>query len=151
MINSVVLMGRLTADPELRTTDSGIYVTSFTIAVDRSFAKQGEERQADFINLVAWRHTAEFINKYFGKGSMIAVEGSIQTRRYEDRNGNKRIAFEVLVNSASFCGSKSDNNTAQKPEAAKASEEESYEQQSIPDTPYNRDFETIVDDDDLPF
>ena len=84
MINNVVLMGRLVATPELRNTQTGLAVTSFTIAVDRSYVRQGEQRQADFINCVAWRNTAEFITRYFQKGSMIAVTGSIQTRNYED-------------------------------------------------------------------
>ncbi|MBQ6543311.1 MAG: single-stranded DNA-binding protein, partial [Clostridia bacterium] len=90
MLNCAIIMGRLVADPELRTTTSGISVTSFRVAVDRNFIRAGEERQADFIDVVAWRQTAEFVTKYFHKGSMIAVQGSIQTRNYEDRNGNKR-------------------------------------------------------------
>ncbi|MBO5957514.1 MAG: single-stranded DNA-binding protein [Bacteroidales bacterium] len=109
-------MGRLVADPELRTTESGVSVTSFTVAVDRRFVKQGEERQADFIDVVAWRNTAEFVCKYFGKGSMIAVQGSIQTRLYEDKNGNNRKAVEIVAENVSFCGSKSDNaNTTSAP------------------------------------
>ena len=110
MFNVVILSGRLTSDPELKTTPSGVYVCSFTIAVERKY-KQGEDRQADFINIVAWRNNAEFICKYFGKGSMIAVEGEIQTRTYEDKNGNKRKAVEVVVDSVSFCGSKSESNS----------------------------------------
>ena len=105
MLNNVVLMGRLTAMPELKTTQSGTSVLSFTIAVDRRFQQKGEERQTDFINCVAWRHTAEFISKYFNKGDAIAVTGEIQTRKYEVE-GNKRTATEVVVNNASFCGSK---------------------------------------------
>lgn len=105
MFNLVVLTGRLTADPELKTTPSGVSVTSFSIAVDRSY-KQGEERQADFINIVAWRGTAEFITKYFKKGSLIGIEGSIQTRNYTDKNGNKRTAFEVVANNVQFVESK---------------------------------------------
>ena len=103
MINNVVLMGRLVATPELRNTQTGVAVTSFTIAVERSFARAGEQRQADFIDCVAWRNTAEFISKYFQKGSMIAVTGSIQTRSYDDKNGNKRKATEIIVDQASFC------------------------------------------------
>ena len=105
MINNVVLMGRLTADAVLRTTTSGISVSSFTIAVDRGY-KQGEEKQADFINIVAWRKTAEFVTRYFHKGDMIAITGAIQTRSYEDKNGNKRYAFEVVADEVSFCGGK---------------------------------------------
>jgi single-strand DNA-binding protein len=101
MFNLVVLSGRLTADPELKTTPNGVSVTTFSIAVERRY-RQGEERQADFINIVAWRSSAEFICKYFKKGSMIGIEGSIQTRRYQDKDGNIRTAFEVVVNNVQF-------------------------------------------------
>ena len=104
MLNKVILLGRLTADPELRSTQNGTSVTQFTLAVDRNYQKQGEERQADFINCVAWKQTAKFIAKYFSKGRMIAVEGSLQTRNYEDKQGNKRTATEVIVSNASFTG-----------------------------------------------
>lgn len=107
MINSVVIMGRLTKNPELKTTQSGLSVVFFTVAVDRKYQKDGE-RQADFLNVVAWRQTAEFVEKYFRKGSMIAVQGSIQTRKYEDTNGNNRIAVEIVADNVSFCGSKSE-------------------------------------------
>lgn len=120
MLNCAVIMGRLTADPELRTTPNGISVTSFSVAVDRGYAKAGEERQTDFINVVAWRGTAEFVSRYFRKGSMIAVQGSIQTRNYEDRNGNKRTAFEIVADNVSFCGSKSESGTASARPAAAA-------------------------------
>lgn len=106
MINCAVIMGRLVADPELRTTANGTSVTSFCVAVDRSYVRQGEERQADFINVVAWRQTADFVTRYFHKGSMIAVQGSIQTRSYEDKTGAKRTAVEIVADSVSFCGSK---------------------------------------------
>ena len=111
MLNNAVIMGRLVADPELRTTGTGISVLSFTVAVDRGFVRQGEDRQADFIDIIAWRQTAEFISKYFRKGSMIAVQGSIQTRMYEDKNGNKRKAVEIVADNASFCGSKAESGT----------------------------------------
>ena len=110
MLNSVIIMGRLTADPELRTTTSNISVTSFTVAVDRNY-KNGDERQTDFINCVAWRSTADFISRYFSKGRMIAVQGSLQTRNYEDKKGNKRIAVEVIADNVSFCGDKPNENT----------------------------------------
>ncbi len=106
MINNVTLMGRLIADPELRTTPGGVSVTPFAIAVDRKYTPSGQERQTDFIDCVAWRGTADFITRYFRKGDMIAVEGEIQTRTWEDTNGNKRKAVEVIVSNASFCGSK---------------------------------------------
>lgn len=137
MLNNVVLMGRLTATPELKQTNSGTEVTSFTLAIDRPYTKQGEEKQTDFINCTAWRGTAKFIASYFTKGQMIAVIGSIQTRNYEDKNGNKRIATEVVVSNATFCGSKnenSNNNVSSSP--------------AVPDI--NADFEPLPDD-DLPF
>ena len=133
MLNNVTLMGRLVAQPELKQTASGTNVVSFTLAVDRSYVAKGEERKADFINCVAWRSTAEFITRYFDKGQMIALTGEIQSRNYEDKNGNKRTAVEVLVSTVSFCGSKGDNRTA------------SYNAQ--PDV----DFEEIGTPDDLPF
>ena len=150
MLNCAVLMGRLVADPELRTTTSGISVTSFRIAVDRSFVRQGEERQADFIDIVAWRQTAEFVSRYFRKGSMIAVQGSIQTRSYEDKQGNKRTAVEVVADNVSFCGSKSESGTmgGSRPyeNAAPAAPAATYASGSM------GDFESIEDDDDsLPF
>lgn len=110
MFNLVVLTGRLTADPELRYTSGNIPVTSFSIAVSRRY-KAGEETQADFINIVAWRQTAEFVTKYFQKGSMIGIEGSIQTRRYVDKDtGKNRTAFEVLANNVQFVEAKRDGN-----------------------------------------
>lgn len=111
MLNCAVIMGRLTADPELKTTQGGISVTSFCVAVDRNYVKQGEERETDFINIVAWRQTADFVTRYFHKGSMIAVQGSIQTRPYEDKSGIKRTAVEIVADNVSFCGSKQENNT----------------------------------------
>lgn len=148
MINNVVLMGRLVADPELRTTPTGVSVTSFAIAVERSYAKQGEDRTADFIDIVAWRQSADFITRYFRKGSMIAIEGSLQTRTYTDKDGNKRKAVEVLVNRASFCGSKNETGTAgasrfDTPASANAGA--AYANAGADD------FESIVDEDDLPF
>ena len=112
MLNCAIIMGRLTADPELRTTGNGISVTSFSVAVDRNYQRQGQERQTDFINVVAWRQTAEFVSRYFRKGQMIAVQGSIQTRNYEDRNGNKRTAVEIVADNVSFCGSKAETGAS---------------------------------------
>ena len=108
MLNVVAIMGRLVADPELRTTQSGTNVCSFRIACDRNFARQGEQRQADFIDIVAWRQQAEFVSKYFQKGSLIAIEGSLQTRQYQDKNGNNRTAVEFVVDNIYFAGAKSD-------------------------------------------
>lgn len=115
MLNVVILTGRLTADPELKTTENGVSVCSFSIAVERRY-KQGEERQADFINVVAWRTSAEFVSKYFGKGSMIAIRGAIQTRKYTDKDGNKRTAFEVVADEVQFAEfKKADANQGQDP------------------------------------
>lgn len=140
MINNVVLMGRLTADPELKTTPNGTSVTSFSLAVERNYAPKGQERETDFINVVAWRQTADFICRYFSKGSMIAIEGSIQTRKYQDKNGNNRVYVEVVANQVSFCGSKNEGaNTRQQ------------EPSNPLDVDTDGDFEDLPDDDDLPF
>lgn len=135
MINNVTLIGRLTADPELRTTTTGKSVANFTIAVDRTYSKGNKE--TDFINICCWEGTADFVSKYFSKGSMIALQGSIQTRNYEDKNSNKRTAFEVVAKEVSFCGGKNETSSA----PAQAPATPAY---SIPD-----DFEEI--DTDLPF
>ena len=111
MLNNAVIMGRLVADPELRTTGNGTSVTSFAVAVDRRFARSGEDRQTDFIDVIAWRQTADFVCKYFRKGSMIAIQGHIQPRMYEDKNGNKRKAVEVVADNVSFCGSKNESGS----------------------------------------
>lgn len=106
MLNCAIIMGRLTADPELKKTPSDVSVTSFTVAVDRKYNKD-EEKIADFINVVAWRGSADFVCKYFKKGQMIAVQGEIQTRNYDDKNGIKRWVTEIIADNVSFCGSKS--------------------------------------------
>lgn len=149
MLNCAVIMGRLTADPELRTTNTGLSVTSFTVAVDRSFVKAGEERQADFINVVAWRGTADFVTRYFRKGSMIAVQGAIQTRNYEDKQGNKRTSVEIVASDISFCGSKNESGTSSAgvPSVAAAA---SAPSQSF-STASSGDFETLDGDEELPF
>lgn len=103
MLNVVAIMGRLVADPELRTTPAGVNVCRFRIACDRSYVQKGQERQADFIDIVAWRQQADFVSKYFQKGSMIAIDGSIQTRSYQDKQGSNRTKVEVLANNVSFC------------------------------------------------
>ena len=104
MINRVVLMGRLVADPELKTTNTGISVTSFRIAVDRSYVKAGAERQADFFDIVAWRSSAEFVCRNFSKGSLIAVDGQLQSRQYQTKDGQNRTAIEVVADNVSFTG-----------------------------------------------
>lgn len=109
MFNLVVLTGRLTADPELKKTPSDVSVTNFSIAVQRPY-KSGEEPITDFINIVAWRSTAEFICRYFKKGKMIGIEGSIQTRRWVDNDGNNRTAFEVVASNVQFVETKREDN-----------------------------------------
>lgn len=105
-MNVVALLGRLTADPELRQTPQGISVIRFTVAVNRAYVKQGEERKADFVPIVAWRQTAEFVSKYFKKGQMIGVSGSIEIRNYVDKDNNKRTATEIMANNVYFAESK---------------------------------------------
>ena len=135
MLNHITIMGRLTADPELRQTASGTSCVSFTLAVDRDYKPEGGERETDFIPCVAWRSTADFIAKYFSKGSSICITGSIQTRTWEDKNGGKRYATEVNVDEAYFVESKSDG---QAPAPAFQ-------------TPVAPNFEEVSGDDDLPF
>ena len=145
MFNLVVLTGRLTADPELKTTQNGVSLCSFTIAVERRY-KQGEERQADFINIVAWRSSAEFVGKYFTKGSMIGIEGAIQTRKYQDKDGNNRTAFEILANNVQFVESKRTEGNGE----GKASSQ--IENDPLPQfAEHLAGFEEISGDDDLPF
>ncbi len=110
MLNRVILMGRLVSDPELKTTASGISVTSFRIAVDRNYVKQGEERKADFIDIVCWRQQAEFVCRYFGKGAMIAVDGQLQSRTYQAKDGTNRYVTEVVAENVSFTGERRDNS-----------------------------------------
>ncbi len=164
--NKVILGGRLTADPELKTTPSGVSVTSFTVAVNRRFSRGNadEQPQADFINCTAWRQTAEFITRYFRKASSICVVGSIQTRSWTDNQGNKRFATEVVVDEAMFVDSKGENP------ASNQAFPSSYGQQSQSYMPEGYSsygsgaapafsnagsstpkFEEITDDDDLPF
>ncbi len=144
MLNSIIIMGRLTADPELRTTSSGLSVSSFSVAVDRNFVRAGEEKKTDFINVVAWRQQADFVTKYFRKGSMIAVQGSLQTRNFEDKNGNKRVAYEIVADQISFCGSKAESGTGNNDNY------NNYNASSYNNTAAD-DFTAVVDDDDLPF
>lgn len=111
MLNHVVIMGRMVRDPELRQLDNGTSVTSFSVAVERNYVdKTTNERQADFLNVVAWRQTADFVYKYFHQGDMIALEGSLQSRKYTDKDGNNRIAIEIVASNISFCGGKNGGN-----------------------------------------
>lgn len=148
MLNRVILMGRITHSLELKQTGSGVSVLSFSVAVERSFAKQGEERQADFINCVAWRQQAEFISKYFAKGRMIALEGNLRTRTYDDKNGAKHYVTEVYVDSVSFTGEPKDNgNNAQSTPQSNA-QPATKPAVNIGDI---SDFEEILSDDGVPF
>ena len=146
MLNKVMLMGRLTRDPELRSTQSGVSVVTFTLAVDRNFQRQGEERQADFINIVAWRSTAEFVSKYFVKGQMIAVVGRIQTRNYDDKDGKRVYVTEVVADEVSFTESKKDSS-AQPATYTTAPAQAPQQTQA----PVSDGFQVVPDEDDLPF
>lgn len=134
-LNKSIIGGRLTADPELKQTPSGIMTVSFTVAVNRRYTKEGEQPQADFITCVAWRERAEFIAKYFSKGSSICVVGEIQTRSWTDSQGGKRYATELVVGDVYFVDSKSDatGNSAQSP------------------APIAPQFEVLADNEPLPF
>lgn len=105
MLNQIIIMGRLTRDPELRRTQSGTAVCSFSVAVDRDFKSQSGEKETDFIDVVAWRQTGEFVSKYFTKGRMIVVSGSLQSRKWQDRNGQNRISWEVIADLRRLCHS----------------------------------------------
>ena len=117
MLNRIIIMGRLTKDPELRRTQSGNAVTSFTLAVDRDFKDQNGNKETDFIDVVAWRNTAEFICRYFGKGRMAVVEGRLQMRDWKDQNGNNRRAAEVIADNVYFGDSKREESYAERNEA----------------------------------
>ena len=156
MLNLMVITGRLTADPELKTTPGGVSVTSFTVAVDRPRQKSGRERQADFFDVVAWRNNAEFITRYFSKGDLICVQGDMTTRTYTDKNGANRKVYELVAESAHFCGSKKSREEGPVVTAPKAAyptpqpptpvqQEPSYSQTGFDG------FTEIPSDDDLPF
>ena len=163
MLNRVILMGRITQDLDLRQTPNGTPVLTFNVAVDRGYAKQGEDRQTDFITCVAWQKTAEFISRYFGKGRMIAIEGNLRTRTYDDKNGSKHYVTEVYVDSVSFTGepkqggsSYSQNNSYggndyrsnNAPAAQPRQQDNSNESLSIGDI---ADYEEVLSDDGVPF
>jgi len=158
MLNTAIVMGRLTADPELKSTGGGVSVCSFTVAVDRRFKGQNEDRQTDFIRCVAWRQSAEFLARYFRKGSMVAVTGSIQVRNYEDKNGNRREAVELVADQISFTGERNPGNAGggyRDEVPLPAPPPESRQQSAAPAPAYSTasaaDFDEIAGDDDLPF
>ena len=148
-MNRIILMGRLTRDPELRRTQSGLAVTSFTLAVDRPYSgRNGNERQTDFIDCVAWRQTGEFVQKYFTKGQMCLVEGRLQLRDWNDKDGNKRRSAEVVVDNVEFTGSKKESGGSGNSNSYGG--QDSYSGYSTPVS--NSDFSELDDDDsDLPF
>ena len=140
-MNKVVLMGRLTRDPEVRyTKTNNTMVASFSLAVNRRFAAQGEERQADFINIVAWSKTGEFCSKYFKKGQQVGIIGRIQTRTWDDENGQKRYATEVVAEEAYFADSKRDGEVSA-----------NFENTFGTTMSNNAEFQVDSSDDDLPF
>lgn len=148
--NKVILMGRITADPELKQTTSGVSVCRFTIAVDRRYTK--EEKQADFINVVSWRQTAEFICRYFAKGSAILVCGELQTRSWTDNDGNKRYATEVIAGEASFCEAKNNSEgTNSYSNNSNASHSKNEAPAYLPDAYAAARFEEVEEDATLPF
>ena len=116
MLNNIVIMGRLTRDPELRRTSSGVAVASFTLACERDFAPQGADKETDFIDVCAWRYTAEFVDKYFSKGQMAVVTGRLQIRNWQDKEGNKRRSAEILADHVYFCEAKRDKTTQGEPQ-----------------------------------
>ena len=143
-MNKVILMGRLTKDVEMRQTPNGVSLARFSIAVTRRFKNSNGEYDADFINCVAWRQTGEFIARYFQKGGMIAIVGSIQTRSWDGNDGKKQYATEVIVDEAYFTGSKSENSTGGNTDLSDSGLDDLNSQ-------YGEDFATIGDEEDLPF
>lgn len=143
-MNKVILMGRLTKDIEMRQTPNGVSLARFSIAVTRRFKNSNGEYDADFINCIAWRKTGEFIARYFQKGSMIAVVGSIQTRSWDGNDGKKQYATEVIVDEAYFTGSKSESSTGGNTDLSDSGLDDLNSQ-------YGEDFATIGDEEDLPF
>lgn len=145
--NKVILGGRLTADPESKMTQTGTPVVTFSIAVNRRGTKEGQQ-QSDFITCVAWRERAEFICKYFGKGSSICVVGSLQTRKWQDKDGNNRVSTEVNVDEVEFVDSKNESTAGSAPANSVSAQAPSY----VPDAYKQPTFEdTSSGDDDLPF
>lgn len=151
MFNKAILVGRLTADPELRQTPTGTYVLNFTLAADRRFRGQDGERKADFIPIICWRERAEFVSKYFHKGDAIGIEGNIQTRNYEDKQGNKRTAVEVVADNVFFVGGKSNNSGGAYVPAQPAAPAPAPAAPVAYSSGAASDFEEVETDNDLPF
>ena len=148
MYNKAILMGRIVNDLELKSTPSGVSVLSFRIAVDRRFQTKGEEKKTDFLNVVAWRNEAEFISRYFAKGRMILIEGEIQTRSYQDRNGNTAYVTEIVADRSTFTGEKKDSGNSGTIGYTPAPAAVAY---NVPITPTSSAVVTPDDDDDYPF
>lgn len=159
MVNKIFLMGRLTKDPELRTTQSGVSLCRFSVAVDRQYQKQGEERQADFFDVTAWRNTADFVCKYFAKGKMIHIEGKLMNDNYTDQNGNKVYRNTIIAEQVSFCGDKSGGTQAGSTEPSQIRQNTSQRPAQHKPTPQTPDvelgdlgeFEEILSDGAVPF
>ena len=155
MYNKVIMMGRIVADPELKTTPQGVSVCSFRIAVDRRFQQKGEERKSDFFNVVAWRQQGEFVSRYFSKGRMILVEGEMTTRNYTDKNGNPATWYEIVADRCSFTGEPKQQSTggygdygsAPLPSAPPAQSYSAPQPSAAPAA----DFSPAATDDDYPF
>lgn len=135
MLNKVIVMGRLTKDAELRHTQSNTAVATISLAVGRDFVKEGQQ-DVDFFDVIAWGKTAEFVSKYFAKGNQIAVVGRLQSRSWEDKNGNKRVSIEINAESVDFCGSKQDNDKSRESKVEDFNDD---------------DFDDVEDNGDLPF
>lgn len=162
MLNKVILMGRLTADPELRQTPNGVSTCQFTVAVERNFTPQGGERQSDFITVVAWRQTAEFVSRYFAKGRMICVEGNLRTRTYDDKRYPevRHYVTEVYADSVYFTGEKAQQGGGNyapqqfaQPAAPQQYAQPAPQQSSAPDVSFGDldGFEEVIGEDNLPF
>ena len=149
MLNKVIIMGRLTRDPDFKQTQSGVAICKFSVAVERQFKdKMTGERQTDFLDCTAFRGTAEFVSRYFSKGNMILVEGNIQNNNYTDNNGVKHYSHNIMVENVSFCGSKNESNNSQTEQAPAV-----QDQPVLPENVQNavEQFEEIVSDGEVPF
>lgn len=156
MLNHIVAMGRLTRDPELRTTMNGVSVASFTVAVDRDYSGQGQEKKTDFIDCTAWRQTAEFISKYFHKGSMIVVSGRLESNKWTDREGNNRVSWSINADNVYFGESKKDSDSGSTQSGGGYYAQQGQYQGGARTASYPPDvspshYEELEDDGELPF
>ncbi len=163
MLNRVILMGRLTAEPDYRTTQSGVSLARFTLAVDRDYSGQNNERQTDFLDIVVWRQKADFVSRYFHKGQLVAVQGSIQVSSYTDREGNKRRSWDIVADQVYFAEGKRDGASQggnydysrydhMTPPPAQSDASPSYsEPVSAYQSGNDGDFTAVDEEEDLPF